>query len=117
MPDASGITTWTALGDDINLPPSGPSSGTINIPLSASTRTAFFESNAKGNVLYNMSVTIDATLGAVSGQGFRLSGRAVIPELNWGLGRRGDLDPSHPLVTQSETCFSGGSPWFPESAL
>jgi hypothetical protein len=69
--DASGVTTWTLLpsGDDINLPPSGPSDGTINIPLSAPTLTAYFGGNAKGNIQYNMSVTIDAT-AAVAGGGF-----------------------------------------------
>jgi hypothetical protein len=67
--DASGVTTWTAFGEDINLPPSGPSTGTINIPLSAPTLTAFFGGNAKGNIRYDMSVTIDAT-DAVAGGGF-----------------------------------------------
>jgi len=69
--DASGVTTWTLLpsGDDINLPPSGPSDGTINIPLSAPTLTAYFGGNAKGNIQYNMSVTIDAT-DAAAGGGF-----------------------------------------------
>lgn len=69
--DESGVTTWTLLpsGDDINLPPSGPSNGTINIPLSAPTLTAYFGGNAKGNIQYNMSVTIDAT-AAVAGGGF-----------------------------------------------
>ncbi len=69
--DASGVATWTNLpfGDDIGLPPDGPNSGTVNIPLRAPTLTAFFGANAKGNIQYDMSVTIDAT-DAVAGGGF-----------------------------------------------
>jgi hypothetical protein len=69
--DASGVTTWTNLpsSNNIGLPPDGPNSGLINIPLRAPTLTAFFGPNAKGNIQYNMSVTIDAT-AAVAGGGF-----------------------------------------------
>ena len=58
-----------AFCDDIGLPPDGPSSGIINIPLPAPTLTAFFGGNAKGNIQYDMSVTIDAT-DAAAGGGF-----------------------------------------------
>ena len=66
--DASG-TTWTNLpfSDDIGLPPSGPSTGFIAIPLSAQTLTAFFGPSAEGNIQYNMSVVIDATDAATNG--------------------------------------------------
>jgi hypothetical protein len=69
--DAAGVTTWTNLpfGDDIGLPADGTSSGLINIPLRAPTLTAFFGPNAKGNIQYDMSVTIDAT-DAAAGGGF-----------------------------------------------
>jgi hypothetical protein len=69
--DAGGVTTWTNLvfGDDIGLPPDGPSTGTINIPLRAPTLTGFFGPNAKANIQYSMSVTIDAT-DAAAGGGF-----------------------------------------------
>jgi hypothetical protein len=67
--DASNVTSWTnvAFSDDIGMPPDGPSSGLINIPLSAPTLTAFFGPNAEGNIQYNMSVTIDATAAAAGG--------------------------------------------------
>ncbi len=69
--DAAGVTTWTNVpfGDNIGLPADGPSSETINIPLRAPTLTAFFGPNAKGNIQYDMSVTIDAT-DAAAGGGF-----------------------------------------------
>jgi hypothetical protein len=67
--DASGVTTWTNLpgGENIGLPPDGPNSGIVRIPLRAPTLTAFFGPNAEGNIRYDMSVTIDAT---AAGGGF-----------------------------------------------
>ena len=67
--NASSVTTWTNLqfGDDIGMPPNGPSSNMVEIPLSAPTLTAFFGPNAKGNIIYNMSLTIDATAAAAGG--------------------------------------------------
>ena len=67
--DASGVTTWTNLagGDDIGLPPNGPSPTIVNIPLSAPTLTAFFEPHAMGSISYGMNVTIDATAAAMGG--------------------------------------------------
>jgi hypothetical protein len=67
--DSSGVTTWTNLpgGENIGLPPDGPNSGIVNIPLRAPTLTAFFGPNAEGNIRYDMSVTIDAS---AAGGGF-----------------------------------------------
>jgi hypothetical protein len=67
--DLSGVTTWTNLpgGENIGMPPDGPSSGIVNIPLRAPTLTAFFGPNAEGNIRYDMSVTIDATAAAAGG--------------------------------------------------
>jgi hypothetical protein len=67
--DASNVTTWTNLpfSDSIGLPPDGPSSGLINIPLRAPTLTSYFGPNAKGIIQYEMSVTIDATAAAAGG--------------------------------------------------
>jgi hypothetical protein len=67
--DSSGVTTWTNLpgGENIGMPPDGPSSGIVNIPLRAPTLTAFFGPNAEGNIRYDMSVTIDATAAAAGG--------------------------------------------------
>jgi hypothetical protein len=69
--DANGVTTWTNLpfSANIGLPPDGPSSELINIPLRAPTLTAFFGPNAKGLIQYDMSVTIDST-DAAAGGGF-----------------------------------------------
>jgi hypothetical protein len=67
--DSSGVTTWTNLpgGENIGMPPDGPNSGIVNIPLRAPTLTAFFGPNAEGNIRYDMSVTIDAS---AAGGGF-----------------------------------------------
>ncbi|HEX2476867.1 MAG TPA: hypothetical protein VHK01_19085 [Lacipirellulaceae bacterium] len=69
--DANGVTTWTNLpfSANIGLPPDGPSSELINIPLRAPTLTAFFGPNARGLIQYDMSVTIDST-DAAAGGGF-----------------------------------------------
>jgi hypothetical protein len=67
--DASNATTWTNLpfSDNIGLPPDGPSTGLVSIPLRAPTLTSYFGPNAKGNISYTMSVTIDATAAAAGG--------------------------------------------------
>jgi hypothetical protein len=67
--DASNVTTWTNLpfSANIGLPPDGPNSGFVNIPLRAPTLTSYFGPNAQGNIIYTMSVTIDATAAAAGG--------------------------------------------------
>jgi hypothetical protein len=79
--DESNVTTWTNLlnGENIGLPPDGPNSGLVNIPLRAPTLTSYFGPNAKGNISYSMSVTIDATFAA-GGRGFLETAHANVSD-------------------------------------